>query len=335
LFYGVSGGFALNFLQRGRIMDCEPVFVGGLSRCGKTLMCSLLALHPDIAMPRQESNMWSFFYRRYGDLNQRDNFERCLSAMLRYRGVQILNPNPDRIRREFWQGEPTYGQLFALFHSHYAEQLGKPRWGVQSVCIEYYTSFIFAAYPTTKMIHMIRDPRDRYAAHITTRRSRGWRKVAIATANWLHSVRLAKYHQKRYPQHYKVVRYETLVSRPEETMREVLAFLNEDYTPASFALKSALRYKEQDISTAFIGRFRQVMSRREAAFMQAYAKQDMIAHNYELEPVRFSFSDYPLFYLIDQPVNLVHMVGWRAWKALQLKFPAQIGPTPEPYLMSP
>lgn len=309
-------------------MDCEPIFVGGLSRCGKTLMCSLLASHPNIAISRKESNLWSFFYGQYGDLSRRDDFERCLAAMLRYKDLQILNPNPDRIRKEFWQGEPTYARLFTLFHGHYAEQLGKPRWGIQSVCVEYYTDLVFADYPTAKMVHMIRDPRDRYVAQITAGHARGWRKVAIATVNWLYSVRLAKRHQKRYPQRYKVVRYETLVSQPEETMQGVFAFLNEDDTLARFTLESAPRYKDQDVSTAFIGRFHPVMSKREIAFMQAYAKQDMIAHNYELEPVRFSPSDYPLFYLIDQPVNLVHMVGWRIRKALQLKFPAQMGPTP-------
>jgi len=314
-------------------MDREPVLVGGLSRCGKTLMCSLLALHPNIAMPSKESNVWSFFYRQYGDLSQRDNFERCLAAMLRYRDMRVLNPDPDRIRKEFWQGEPTYARLFALFHDHYAERLGKPRWGVQSVCLEYYAALVLAAYPTAKMIHMIRDPRDRYAAHITTRRARGWRKVATATANWLYSARLAKRHQKRYPQRYKVVRYEALVSQPKETMRDVFAFLNEDYTPVRLMLESA-RYKDQDVSTAFIGHFCQVMSKREIAFMQTYAKRGMVAHNYELEPVRFSPREYPLFYLVDQPINLVHMVGWHVWKVLQLKFPAQMGPTPAPRIMS-
>jgi hypothetical protein len=310
-------------------MAVEPFFVGGLSRTGKTLMCSLLASCPNIAIPsKDESNLWSFFYRQYGDLSQRDNFERCLAAMLRYRGVRILNPNPDRIRKEFWKDEPSYARLFALFHGHYAEQLGRPRWGVQSVCVEPYTDLIFAAYPGAKMIHMIRDPRDRYVAQITTRRSRGWRKVAIATANWLYSVGLAKRHQGRYPQRYKVVRYETLVSQPEETLCDVFAFLNEDYTPVRSMLSSAPRYKNQDVSAAFIGRFRQVMSRRELAFVQAYTKQGMIAHNYELEPIRFSPSDYLLFYLIDQPVNLVHLVGWRIWKTLQLRFPAHMGSTP-------
>jgi hypothetical protein len=316
-------------------MDRGPVFVGGLSRCGKTLMCSLLAPHPNIAMPLKESNLWTYFYGQYGDLSQGRNFERCLAAMLRYKGVQLLSPDPDRIREAFWQGEPTYARLFALFHAHYAEQLGKPRWGVQSVCVEYYTESIFAAYPTVKMIHMIRDPRDRFAAQIIHGYARGGRrKVAIATANWLYSVGLAKRNQKRYPHRYKVVCYEALASQPKETIRDVCAFLDEDYTPAMFATKDSPRYRNEDVSTAFIGCFHQMMSRREIAFMQAYAKRDMLAYNYELEPVRFSPAAYLLFHFIDQPINLVCMIAWRLWRELQLRFPAQMGSTLPPHLMS-
>lgn len=307
-------------------MDRRAIFVGGLSRCGKTLMCSLLASHPSIAMPLKESNVWTYFYRQYGDLSQRDNFERCLAAMLRYKHVLALNPDPGRIREEFWQGEPTYARLFALLYAHYAEQLGKPRWGVQSVCIEYYAESVLAAYPHAQMIHMIRDPRDRYVAHITDRRSRGLRrKAAMATATWLYSVSLAKRNQERHPHRYKVVRYEALVSQPRETVYDVCAFLNEDYTPAMFGMKDTPRYRGEDVSTAFIGRFHQMMPKREVAFMQTYAKRDMLAYNYELEPIRLSLGDYPLFYLVDQPVNLAYMVGWRIWKELQLKFPAWMG----------
>lgn len=316
-------------------MERGPVFVGGLSQCGKSLMCSLLASHPNIAMPLKEVNMWTYFYGQYGNLVQEDNFERCLNAMLRYKGVRLLEPDPDRIRTEFLEGERSYARLFALFLGHYAERLGKPRWGAQSVCVEYYSDSILADYPTAKMIHLIRDPRDRYMAQITNRRSRGLKSmVAIATANWLYSVGLAKRNQKRYPQRHKVVRYETLVSQPLETIRDVCAFLNEDYAAAMFAMKEIPQYRGKRISTVGVGCFHQGMPERSVAFMQAHAKRDMIAHNYELETVRLSPADYLLFYLIDEPVNLAWLVAWRIWKGLQLRLPARMGSALPPHLMS-
>src|SRR4029453_8147005 len=96
-----------------------PIFLAGADRSGTTLTYALLVSHPNIAMAHLGSNMWTFFYGQYGDLRHSDNFERCLAAMLRYKNVLLLNPDPDRIRKEFWQGQPTYARLFALLQWHY------------------------------------------------------------------------------------------------------------------------------------------------------------------------------------------------------------------------
>jgi hypothetical protein len=285
------------------------------------------------------SNMWTFFYGQHGNLSQRDNFERCLNEMLSYKHVQILNPDPDRIRKEFWQGEPTYARLFALIQEHYVEQSGKARWGDKTSYVERYADPIFAAYPNARMIHMVRDPRDRYASAITIW-PHGRGQVGGATARWLYSVRLAERNLQRYPDRYTIVRYETLVSQPEETLSEICSFLGEDYDPAMLTMAGAERFlnrggnssfgKHQtgSISTAPIGRFRKVISKRDVAFIQAYAKQEMVAYNYKPDPIHFSFNDHFLFYFIDWPANRGRMLAWRTLEALQHNFPAQVGRAP-------
>src|ERR687896_1775843 len=75
-----------------------PVLVGGPDRSGTTLMFALLASHPNISMVRR-TNMWRYFHRRYGDLGDARNLERCLSDMTRYRRMRPLKPDADRIRR--------------------------------------------------------------------------------------------------------------------------------------------------------------------------------------------------------------------------------------------
>jgi len=144
-------------------MNRGPIFLAGIERSGTSLMYALLASHPNIAMTRR-TNLWAFFYDQYGNLSQPENFDRCLNAMIHYKRLLVLKPDPDRLRREFWQAEPTYARLFTLLEEHHAERLGKPRWGDKSLNTERYVDRIFAAYPTAKFIHMIRDPRDRYAS---------------------------------------------------------------------------------------------------------------------------------------------------------------------------
>jgi Sulfotransferase family len=307
-------------------MDSGPIFITGIERSGTSLAYALLASHPNIGMTRR-TNLWTYFYNQYDDLSQPDNFERCLNAMMHYKRLLVLKPDPDRLRREFWQGEPTYAHLFALLEKHWAERLGRPRWGDKSLNMERYVDNIFAAYPTAKMIHMIRDPRDRYASALTR-----WKiirgKVGSGTAMWLVSVALAKRNRRRYPDRYKIVRYELLAAQPEETLREICTFVGEDYTPAMLKMEGAEKFRDAGgnssygeaeagrISTRSIGRFRKVLSKRDIAFMQSHAKRDILLFDYDLDPIHFSLNDFLLFNLVERPANLARMMAWRAREAI-------------------
>jgi hypothetical protein len=308
-------------------MDRNPIFVAGLERSGTSLIFALLASHPDIAMTRR-TNMWTYFYNQYGDLSQSENFERCLNMMMQYKRLVKLKPDPDRIRLEFWEGEPSYARLFALLEKHYAERLGKPRWGDKSLNTERYADPIFDAYPEARILHMIRDPRDRYASVIKRWEVRRG-GIGAGTAMWLSSVKLAKRNAQRYPAHYKLVRYETLALQPEETLRDICAFVEEDYSPAMLTMQGAANFRDEGgnssygqrepgvISTDSIGRFRQILSKRDLAFMQAYTEQEMLDFSYQVEPIRFALNERLLFLCTNWPLNAARLVGWRIKNAVE------------------
>jgi hypothetical protein len=303
-------------------MDYGPVYLAGIERSGTSLMYALLASHPNIAMTRR-TNLWSFFYNQYGDLGQPENFERCLAAMLRYKRLLKLQPDAERIRREFGQGEASYGRLFALLEQHNAQREGKPRWGDKSLNQERYVEQIFAAYPNARMIQMVRDPRDRYASALTR-----WKvirgRVGSGLARWIWSIEQGKRNQQRYPDRYTMVRYESLAARPEETLREICAFIGEEYTPAMLTMEGAPAHRNKGgnssygkrepgkISTSSIGRFRKVLSQRDIAFMQAYAGRPMAEFGYELEPIALPAAERLLYAFVDWPFNLGRMLAWRA-----------------------
>ncbi len=304
-------------------MDYKPIYIVGADRCGTTLMQALMASHHNIALSSKASNVWTYFYNQYGNLAQLENFGRCLEAMLKYKHVQELQPEPDRIKREFRQGEHTYGRLFALFHEHFAQKMGKPRWGDRSTYVERFADEIFAAYPSVKMIHMVRDPRDRYASSIT-RWQRGEGKVGGGAARWLYSVQWAKRNVLRYPDRYKIVRYESLTSQPEATLRELCAFLDEEFDPAMLQFDGATQFRERGgnssygrqrdahISPTSIGKYRQVLSPREVAVMQEYTRREMAQYAYQPDEVSLSRRDKLAFYLLDLPSNLARMAVWQS-----------------------
>lgn len=296
-------------------MTDAPIFIGGLGRSGKTWMRFILDSHPSIALSRR-TNMWTHYYNRYGGLNKDENFERCLHALLRSKHVKFLNPEPDRIRREFKQGERSYARLFALFHQHYAEQQGKSRWGDQTELLEHCANQLFAAYPDAKMLQMVRDPRDRYAATwANSSKERGG--VGGATARWLYSVWLAERNMRRYPNQYMIVRYESLVSQPEKTMTEVCTFLGEEFFPDMLLMKDVPRFKHfseagrSPISTNFIDSYRDMIPTREIAFIQMLAGRQMSTHGYHLQRLNFSPTDWLTFSFWEFPTNLLHAFAWR------------------------
>jgi Sulfotransferase family len=272
-------------------MVTGPIFIGGAARSGKTLLRWILSSHRRIAVSRR-TDMWPRFYGRFGDLARTENVERCLTAMLDRKQIAALAPDLDRLRRDFQGGAPTYARLFALLHEQYAERVGKVRWGDQTGSIERYADQLMTAYPGARLIQMVRDPRDRYEALLLRGRP-PLGAAGRATAEWLGSVGSADRNRLRHPDACTIVRYESLVRAPEETMRRVCAFVGEAFEPTMLQMPEARRYDAEraasndgtPISTACVGRYRDRLSRRDLAFIQAVAGRQMLALDYRPDPI--------------------------------------------------
>lgn len=307
-------------------MNNQPIFISGPDRSGTTLLYALLASHPNISMVRR-TNFWRWFYGRYGDLSDKDNFERLLDKMLHYKRIEPLQPDGERIRWEFWQGESSYGRVFALFQQHNAERIGKPRWGEKSLHTEHYVDQVFSEFPNAKIIHMTRDPRDRYAS-IRKRFGKDSPRLGAATASWLVSMQAAHKNMQMYPANYMVVRFEDLAAKPEETSQAICDFIGEAYFPEMLAMEGDTNYRDSGgnssfeqiepgaISTKPIGRYKSVLTSAEIAFIQSYLKQEMHTLEYSLDPVNFLFNEALKYYLWILPFQTVRFLGWMAVRSL-------------------
>ena len=317
-----------------------PIYIGGLDRSGKTTMAAFLTSHPDIAVPDVGTNMWTYFYGQFGDLAKPANFERCLAAMLRYEHVLHLEPDADRIRREFVDGPRTYASLFSLFLDHWAARQGKPRWGVQTGLIERYADPIFAATPDAKIIHMVRDPRDRYEGSLALWPN-GRGRAGGATARWTYSGRLAERHTRRHPDNYIVVRYEDMVLHTDATVRHVCAFLDVDFVPEMLEMAGAPARRDRLVARAgtdaedgplspdFIGRFRDSVPRDELVFIQLHAGRLMREYGYAADPPRLSAAEWSRFVVVGWPSQAARMVAWRSVEAIQQRLPSHAGRKPD------
>lgn len=310
-------------------MENHPIYLAGIERSGTSLMYALLASHPRIAMIRR-TYLWMYFNNKYGDLGVEENFERCIAKMSQFKRLRVIGFDPDRLRNEFPDGEKNYARLFSLIGEHFAEKQGKQRWGDKSLNTERYMDDIFASYPNAKIIHMMRDPRDRYASAKTRWvKMRGW--AGAGSIMWIDSVRLARRGMKKYPDNYLVVRYEDVVSNPEETMRTVCSFLGEEYAPEMLEMRGAPSHRDKGgnssygkrevgvISGGSVARYRKVLSKDDIKFIQDVCKYGMMHFNYPLDDVRLPLKDSISYIFTNIPSNIMRMVLWAA-KEIYLEF---------------
>lgn len=300
-----------------------PIFVTGPDRSGTTLLYSLLASHPNVSMVRR-TNMWRWFNGRFGDLAVPANLDRAIDLMVAYQRMAVLKPDADRLRREFAGGPATYGHLFDLVHRHHAERIGKPRWGDKSLHTEHYAPSVFAEFPEARMIHLLRDPRDRHAS--VSRRYGGRDKgIASITGRWLASTRAGERNLDREPARYLMVRYEDLAREPAATLEVVCRFIDEPYDARMLALDGAPDDHSGEgnssfgtlapgtISTSSIGRYHEVLAPAEIAFVQDTCARPMGRHGYERAPVEWKGRAAHARYLLrGLPVDAARLVGWIA-----------------------
>ena len=321
------------------MVNAGPIFIGGLDRCGKTTLRAFLQSHPNISIPAVGSNMWTYFYQQFGDLSQLENFEHCLTAMLRYKHVNFLEPDVDRIRWEFWQGKPTYARLFALFQQHHAEREGKPRWGDQTGVIERYADQIFESYPDAQMLHMIRDPRDRYAGSLTLWPN-GKARAGGAVARWIYTTILANRNLKKYPGRYMTVKFEDMVNETEQTIRRVCEFLNEEFYPDMLGMPEAVEHRDKliershgdpekpPLSAQYIGVYHDEVPKEEIAFMQSISRRSLDRFGYAPDTIRFTLLERARYLLLSWPLNFVRMIAWLVIELIQHNLPGRFGRKP-------
>jgi hypothetical protein len=296
-----------------------PIYIAGLERTGTSLMYALLASHPNIAMTRR-TNLWRHFYGQFGELGETANLDACLDLMTRYKRLVRYNIDWEEVRRSFAAGEPTYGRLFALVETSATVNQDKPRWGDKSLHTERYFEAVVEAFPNVRVIHMIRDPRDRFASSQTRwERRRGG--IGAGAAEWLDSVELAFRNIALAEVNYLLLTYEELVAEPEAALRRVCEFVGETYAPEMLQLEGAKDFTApnssyevtggQTISTRSVGRYRTVLASPQIRFIEDRTRVHMDYFGYQLDLPDRGTLDSLKYHALTWPVETLRSGAWR------------------------
>lgn len=223
--------------------DCTVIFIVGVGRSGTSLLHAMLASHEDVALTPETA-----FYRTYiSNLRQRISLERSGLALLasvlgadkRFArlGISVDDCIGDYKRRfgDKLSLVTFYRNLLAM----YAASKNKLVSGDKDPRLLAHVDQLASYYPTAKIIHVIRDPRD----VMVSRLKADWSKkypflLQVLTCNA--QLRLGSTKARSLgPDVYAELRYEDLIATPGSSLSRICRFIGIQYDDRMLAFQSA------------------------------------------------------------------------------------------------
>ncbi len=196
-------------------------FVVGVGRSGTTLLRLMLDAHPDMAVPPETGFVPDLIDAARDDSATPESLAEVLTTHRRWGDFGMEASQLEERWRALPQIKP--GPVVRIFFELYAEQQGKPRWGDKTPGYTQHIRKISKVLPEARFIHLIRDGRD---VTLSRTKTLALKDVPIAKSarRWKKRLKRAQ-RQGAKVDHYLELRYETLVSEPEATLREICDFI--------------------------------------------------------------------------------------------------------------
>jgi hypothetical protein len=232
----------------------RPIFIVGCQRSGTTLLRLMLDSHPNVSCGPETRFLQDF--------------------------AKLTSESWDRLSlygfpKSYWLDKAA--DFFDSFQAEYAKSRGKARWADKTPRYALSLAYINELFPTSQIVHVIRDGRDVVASH---RDRWGYRSALKAVEKWPRYIRAARRVGDRLADdRYTEVRYEDLVLDTEPTLRQLVQFLGEPWDDA------VLEYDKAPHDVA--GRYEQFSSdrRQDGSEDGPVYRSRVGAHRHEIDPL--------------------------------------------------
>jgi len=298
--------------------DCfeGPLFIIGMPRSGTKLLRDLLNNHPQIIVPKIETEFLPYLYKRtlLDDLSIAENFQKFYREMIKL-PYFIFKKKEGRILswREWHGACNTYdaASIFeALIRLETANIVGSNIiWGDKSPSYVTQIPLIKQLYPNARFLHIIRDVRD-YCLSI----HKAWGKdVFRAAERWGFSTLKARHDGLEIGNDYMEVFYESLIKNPEKVLRNICYFLGLNYSNSMTNLISSPENigdtkGRMEIVSSNSKKFHKIKNRAQIRRIEELAYSGLIAFDYNITEAEkqkhLSFLEWHYRRILDG-VNLV------------------------------
>jgi Sulfotransferase family len=299
----------------------EAIFIVGTGRSGTSLMRTLLERSPRIAIAREshyvghlrEREGARFYFHRVGDFEDDATMRGIVELIYsgefarrsRWREPStfwrwLVDHVPrDEMEQRLLAAERTERGLFVAFLRAYSDAVGgRPIIGEKTPAHLAYVATLLEWFPDARIVHMLRDPRAVYVSDLRRRRNKlrkpfSWiakipgalRLVILLNTSWgwRSAVRRHVRYEKAYPSRYRVLRFEDLVTKPDETLDAVYNFLGVEMPSDATDVKvvsQGFRAGEHGLDAGAADRWRQHVGRFEKRWLELVLRRQMQVAGY-------------------------------------------------------
>lgn len=274
----------------------KPFYIVGSPRSGTTLLQAMLASSTEIYIP-PETHFFDIARQQKwlpGTPISEDEFERFLEAIR----VRSCNRNElpvqwTLLEQELRDTDRTHAALFNALLNHIRVQRHPScRIGEKTPGHLLFAEYLLDHHQESQIINVIRDPRDVVVSHSEAFDSHPLHTAIRWRRNYQIHLKLAR---KFSPLRYTTVKYEDLVTNPEQQIKRLCEFLGQKFDQkmlnqherkeSGFAARESHKTRTlEPVTQTRVKRYRGVLKRRDIAMIQSIVgTKTLTACGYEKE----------------------------------------------------
>ncbi len=208
-----------------------PLFIVGMPRSGTKLLRSILNKHSRICIPEIETEFlfyWINKINKFGDLNEFSNFKKFYEWTIRLPYFIYRKERCELIDVNDWYASCGTFNVQDIFKALICtdECIEKDQiWGDKSPSYLTHVFDLKKLYEEAKFIHIVRDVRD-YCLSINYAFGKNMYRAA---QRWADDITTSMEQGQDLKKSYIQMRYEDLITQPEENIRRICTFLDIKY----------------------------------------------------------------------------------------------------------
>jgi len=301
-------------------MSTSPIFVVGPPRSGTTLTATILGRHSRIFMGGENHFFEEVFSRRreLGEPSDPVAFERILGRLSTIYGRH--NQIADQERMDRLLSDPrlrarlqscnSYPELLTRFMEMQFPGTGKVRWGNNTPKDIFHVREILSFYQDAKFLVCVRDVRDYLLSYKNQWKAKTPEQLErlqklyhpmVTSLVWKSTIKRIRTVQRLVPrENFMIVRYETLATDAENTVRDMCRVVGEPYEANMLNVdthNSSHEKSETGIFSTSIGAWRTGLDNDEAYLAQRMNQVELEQLGYQFEEIPVRFRDCAKFLL--------------------------------------